>query len=387
MKLIEVTHPSLENRFLELSRQFYAGEPAYIQPLDKDIRLVFDPEKNKRFKDGEAIRWILEDDQGLLIGRVAAFTSKSMSRAHDQPTGGMGFFECIDNQEAANVLFDAAKNWLQERGMEAMDGPINFGDRNNWWGLLVDGFYEPNYQMHYNYFYYQKLFENYGFKTLFKQYTYKRPMGGEVGIDEKMYQRGEITLSDPDYTFRHLTRSEYRKLPEYFLEVYNKAWVGHKGVKPMSKLQAEATFKQMKPVADMKLIWFAFYKEKPIAFFISMPELNQLFKHLNGKWNIWSKLKLYYLLKTNACKKALGIVFGVVPEHQRKGVESALVIAYTRMAWKKNFQYNDFEMNWIGDFNPKMMRVVEQIGGKLHKTHITYRMLFNETNEEQKKNE
>lgn len=387
MKLIEVTHPSLENRFLELSRQLYAGEHSYIQPLDKDIRLVFDPEKNKRFKDGEAIRWILEDDQGLLIGRVAAFTSKSMARAHDQPTGGMGFFECIDKQDAADILFDAAKEWLQERGMEAMDGPINFGDRNNWWGLLVDGFYEPNYQMPYNYPYYQKLFENYGFKTLFKQYTYKRPMGGEVGIDEKMYERGELTLADPDYTFRHLTRAEYAKLPEYFLEVYNKAWVGHKGVKPMSKLQAEATFKQMKPIADMKLIWFAFYKGKPIAFFISMPELNQLFKHLNGKWNIWSKLKLYYLLKTNACKKALGIVFGVVPEHQRKGVESALVIAYTKMAWKKNFQYNDFEMNWIGDFNPKMMRVVEQIGGKLHKTHITYRLLFNKTNEEQKKNE
>ena len=119
-----------------------------------------------------------------------------------------------------------------------------------------------------------------------------------------------------------------------------------------------------------------------MAFFISIPELNELYKHLNGQWNLWSKLKFLYLLKTGKCKTGLGIVFGVVPEHQKKGVEGGLVISFVKkMAWKDGFRYNDIEMNWIGDFNPKMIRVVEQIGGQKYKTHITYRKLFDETKE------
>jgi hypothetical protein len=107
-----------------------------------------------------------------------------------------------------------------------------------------------------------------------------------------------------------------------------------------------------------------------------------LYKHLNGQWNLWAKLKFLYMLKTGACKKALGIVFGVVPTHQKKGVEGGLVVSYVnKMAWKEGFPYKDIEMNWIGDFNPKMMRVVEQIGGEIAKTHITYRKLFDETKE------
>ena len=79
----------------------------------------------------------------------------------------------------------------------------------------------------------------------------------------------------------------------------------------------------MKPIVDLKLLWFAFYKNEPVAFFISMPELNQLYKHLSGQWNLISKLRFLYLLKTGACKKGLGVVFGVVPQHQRKGLEGS----------------------------------------------------------------
>lgn len=381
MKLVEVNDKSTEKQFLLLPVRLYKDEENWIRPLDKDIKAVFDPQKNKNYRQGEAIRWILQDDRGQTIGRIAAFFIKKISEAQEQPTGGVGFFECINDQTAAFKLFDVAKAWLEERGMEAMDGPINFGDRNNWWGLLVDGFYEPNYQMPYNFKYYQKLFEAYGFKEYFQQYTYQRPMGSEVELTDRFYEKADITLNDPDYEFRSITKNEFDKSHEYFQTVYNKAWAGHSGVKPMTKQQAFLTFKTLKPIADVRLVWFAFYKGEPVAFFISIPELNQLYKHLGGKWNLWSKLKFLYLLKTGACKKALGIVFGVVPDHQKKGVEGALVVSYTKMAWGKDFAYEDFEMNWIGDFNPKMMRVVEQIGGKKHKTHITYRKLFDDTKE------
>lgn len=382
MVLTEVIDRSTEDDFIQLPVRLYKNEEAWIRPLDKDIKAIFDPEKNKNFRNGEAIRWILKNDNGQVIGRIAAFIIKKVSEAQDQPTGGIGFFECIDDQKAAFMLFDAGKKWLEGRGMEAMDGPINFGDRNNWWGLLVEGYTEPNYQMPYNFAYYQALFEAYGFKEYFKQFTYKRPVGKEVGFNDRFYEKANASLNDPDYEFRHITKSEFKKSHLYFLKVYNEAWAGHSGVKAMTEAQAKNTFKQLKPIADVQLIWFAFYKGEPVAFFISIPELNQLYKHLNGQWNLWSKLKFLYMLKTGACKKALGIVFGVVPKHQKKGVEGGLVVSYVnKMAWKEGFPYLDIEMNWIGDFNPKMMRVVEQIGGEIAKTHITYRKLFDETKE------
>ena len=80
----------------------------------------------------------------------------------------MGFFECINDQESADLLFDTAKTWLINRGMEAMDGPINFGETDKYWGLLVDGFTHPSYEISYNHCYYQELFENYGFRTYYK---------------------------------------------------------------------------------------------------------------------------------------------------------------------------------------------------------------------------
>ena len=207
-------------------------------------------------------------------------------------------------------------------------------------------------------------------------------MGSEVGLTNRFFQRAQTTLNNPDYDFRHIMKKEYSIVHNYFLQVYNKAWAGHGGVKAMDIKVAKTLFKQMKPIVDLKLLWFAFYKNEPVAFFISMPELNQLYKHLSGQWNLISKLRFLYLLKTGACKKGLGVVFGVVPQHQRKGLEGALVVSFLqKIAWKKGFRYKDIEMNWIGDFNPKMIRVVEQVGGQLYKTHITYRYLFDRTKE------
>lgn len=382
MTLVEVTNKQTEKEFIQLPVRLYKDEKNWIRPLDKDIVAIFDPAQNKNFRTGEAIRWILKNEAGEVIGRIAAFVNGKTAHTHDQPTGGLGFFECENDQEAANTLFDKGVEWLKSKGMEAVDGPINFGDRNSWWGLLVEGFVEPNFQMPYNFSYYQQLFEQYGFQVYFKQYTYVRPFGSEVDFMPRFYERAQVTLDNPDYEFRHIKRGEFDKAHIYFHNVYNKAWAGHSGVKPMSLEQANKLFKTLKAIADKRLIWFAFYKDEAVAMFISMPDMNQIFKHLNGQWNLMSKIKTFYMLKTGACKKGLGIIFGVVPEHQKKGVEGALVVNYVKkMAWKKGFPYKDIEMNWIGDFNPKMMRVVEHIGGEILKTHITYRKLFDDTKE------
>jgi len=186
MELLEVVDAKTARLFIEANVEINKTLPNYIRPLDKDVNEVFDKNKNKTFKSGECARWILKDKEDKLIGRIAAFTNKKYKNKGDEmPVGGIGFFDCIKNQDAADMLFDVAKHWLLQRGMGAMDGPINFGERDRWWGLVVEGFMEPMYGMNFNPPYYKELFENYGFKTFFNQVCFG--LDPTKQMSDKMY--------------------------------------------------------------------------------------------------------------------------------------------------------------------------------------------------------
>lgn len=379
MRMQEVVSPADKKEFLQFPLSIYKGMNAWIQPLNQDVESVFDPTKNKTFKHGECARWLLKNGQGTTIGRIAAFVNqKNALKGNDQPTGGIGFFECVEDRDAAFFMFDHCKRWLQQRGMEAMDGPINFGSRDRWWGLLVDGYQrEPNYQCNYNPPYYKDFFEAYGFQVYFKQFTYARKT--IEPLSPKLAHKAELVGKDPDYQFRYLHKDEIPKLGEYIREVYNKAWANRAENPEITSPQAALIVKQMKPILDNKLLFFGFYKGTPVGFFLSLPEINQIFRYVNGNLNWWGKLKFVFYRWRKVNTKAFGILFGVVPDHQGKGVDGAMIEA-ARVLWQGDYKrYEDYEMNWIGDFNPKMINVVEQVGGFVSKTHITYRKLFDET--------
>lgn len=371
----------LVEAFHAFAVQLYADNPFWIRPLDDDIEKLFDANKNELFKEGgEAVRWLAYDAQHQVVGRIAAFVNPRTKNENELQVGGIGFFECVDNQEIANGLFDKAKQWLSENGCNAMDGPINFGERDTWWGLLVNPFdLEPTYGMHYHHDYYQKLFENYGFKDYFQQYTYWSKLDKtylKENINHRIFSRAEAIFKTEGYDFRRIDKRQLDKFAEDFRTVYNKAWAKHLSTGEMTKARAAQIMQRMKPILEPDLMWFGYYNNEPIAFFLSLPELNQLFKHVNGQLNFIGKLKfLYYkMLKIN--RKAFGVIFGVIPEFQGKGVESAMGLAPTRVFWQSGFQYQEMELNWIGDFNPKMLAMTRLMGVKKHKTYITYRYLF-----------
>ncbi|MEW5845595.1 MAG: hypothetical protein AB1777_04935 [Bacteroidota bacterium] len=373
--LKEVNSNPTRRDFLEFPVSLYSDYPNWIRPLDVDIENVFNPKVNKHFRHGEAIRWVLYQNDKP-IGRIAAFYDREIARNSEQPTGGVGFFECINNQQAANLLFDTAKEWLKTRGMEAMDGPINFGDRDRWWGLLVDGDFPPNYCMDYHLPYYRNLFENYGFKPYFHQFTYHRLVNSE-NVDPIVWEKAERIARNPSYTITTISKKNLKKFAEDFRTIYNNAWGRYTGVKKITEAHAMALMKTMKPIIDPDLMYFAYYEGEPIGFFIMVPDLNQVVRHLNGKFDIFSKLYFLYLLKVKkVCTKAIGLIFGIVPKHQGKGVEGALVNEFAKRALAPGFRYTELELNWIGDFNPTMRRVAEQIGARVRKTHITYRYMF-----------
>ena len=379
MQLTEVTDQHLSRAFIQVNVLINRNDPNYIRPLDKDINAVFDPKKNKALRHASITRWILKKDNGELIGRIAAFTNKKYRNKGDEgPVGGIGFFDCINDQQAAEKLFDVAKHWLLQRGIQAMDGPINCGERDRWWGLLVEGFTPPSYCTTYNQPYYQQLWENYGFKLYFNQICFALKVSDKV--QQKFYDRHAAISQNPDIVARPIEKSKLEKYAADFTTVYNKAWAGHGGLKELKKELVLKMFKQMKPVMDEKIIWFTYNKEEPIALWVNLPDLNQWFKYLDGRFDLLGKLKFLWIKATKKCTRFTGLVFGVVPEWQGTGVDSYMIMEGAKVIQGQHL-YEDYEMQWIGDFNPKMINIALGLGTYRSRRLITYRYLFDRTKE------
>jgi hypothetical protein len=276
------------------------------------------------------------------------------------------------------MLFDVGKHWLMQRGMEAMDGPINFGERDRWWGLVVEGFKPPIYLMNYNLPYYQDLFENYGFKNFYNQICWY--MSVDTQLNERFREQAEKYNHLPEYKVVHIHKKDLKKFASDFCEVYNKAWSRHEGNKQMSKEVAFKMFKNMKPVIDENLIWFVYYNNQPIAFWINLPELNQIFKYFHGRFGLIEKLRLLWMRKKGLNDKFTGIVFGVIPEYQGKGVDYYMIFEAAKIIQHKT-RYKELELQWQGDFNPKILNISKHIGGEHSRTLTTYRYLFDRTKE------
>jgi hypothetical protein len=366
-QLISIDEKAAAKEFIDFPKRLYKGDANYIMPLDVDIEQVFDPAFNKAFENGACKRWLLKDN-GNTIGRIAAFYSKIETTG--VITGACGFFESIDDFDAASQLFDAAKLWLLENQCEYMDGPVNFGDRDSFWGLMVEGFASPSYRENYNFPYYRSLFERYGFTPEIGQTT--SLIEKESFNFERFSKLATRVMNNPAYTFDYIHKDNLEKYAKDFIEIYNQAWAFHENFVPMTMDKIMVRMKQMKPILIEELNVFAYHDGKPVGFYINVLDVNQIFKHVNGKMNLLGKLKFLYY--KGFVKRVRGIVFGVIPTHHNLGIEVAMIMHFRAALIKDRFNQN--ELAWVGDFNPKMLSMFESMGAKPVKKHITYRYNF-----------
>jgi len=373
MQLIEVITASHKKQFFDLSFDIYRSDPNWVCPLQNDIEAVFDPQKNNFFNFGKCIRWILVNEHGKAIGRIAAFINFKKAYLDPLPTGGCGFFECIDDQLAANTLFDKAKDWLTQNEMKAMIGPVNFGENDMWWGLLIEGFKPPFYGMNYNPPYYRRLFEVYGFKIKYEQIS--NSIDIRKGLPEKVAKIADWVSKRKGNSFEYLNPKRIDKYASDFKEIYNDAWKDFENFTGVTEETIRETIVKIKPVMDPKLIWFAYVDNEPASFTMILPDTNELIKGLNGRLDLVGKLQFVWNKLTIKHTRMRAVIMGTKERYRNLGLESAMFMKlqeYTRPL----LHYKELELSWVGDFNAKMLSVHHTIGATFSKKHATYHLAF-----------
>jgi hypothetical protein len=351
--------------FIRLPWEIYTGDRYWVPPLIKDLLSKFSP--THPFRLHSEMILLLAKRGAQVVGRIAGIIDHHYTKFHQEKVGFFGFFESTADAEVAETLLSKVGTWLKERGMEKMIGPMN-PSTNDECGLLVDGFdTSPCLMMPYNPQYYPSLLEGFGLKKVMDLYAYWLEESFFLGnrltrITERLIKR-EPQLRVRPINLRHL--DEELKIVK---EIYNRAWSKNWGFVPLTEEEIDDLAKNLKPLIVPDLVLFAYWGEEPIGFSVSLPDYNEVLKHLNGKVGLLGGLKfLYYSRKI---RKIRTMLLGVKHAFQKKGVEGLLYIETFKRGIKKG--YFQAECSWILENNVLMQHGIEAMGGKRYKIYRIY---------------
>ncbi|MDZ7272294.1 MAG: hypothetical protein ONB17_11820 [candidate division KSB1 bacterium] len=353
------------DRFVKLPWSIYRGNPYWVPPLIVDVRKLLDRKKNPFFQHSEAEYFLAERD-GLVVGRIAAIVNDNHNKFHNEKTGFFGFFECINDQEVANALFDAAASWLRNKGMEIMRGPMN-PSTNDTIGLLLDAYDKPPViMMTYNPPYYVDLVNGYGMTKVMDVYAYW--MDASQPLPEKLIRVTEKVRTKEGLQFRSINMKDFWGEVDRIHQIYNKAWSYNWGFVPMTTEEFHHLAKDLKSVVDPDLAFIAEMNGQPVGFCLTLPDFNQALHKINGRLLPFGIFKLlYYARKIN---QARVITMGVIREYQKRGIDGLFYLETYRRAVAKGYKGGEF--SWVLENNVMMRRTAEMMGGKIYKTYRIY---------------
>ncbi len=362
-----VTTDDERKKFIEFPYQHYADNDVWVPPLRMDQKKLINTEKNPFFDNAEMALFIAEHN-GEIAGRISAVVDHRYNEHHGTKTGHFGFFECIDNQQTANLLFRVASDWLREKGMKDVLGPASPGMMDTI-GLLVDNFdKQPYLLMPYNKPYYEKLINNAGFEEEMDLLAF---YVNREDIDLTRFERALdiVYKRNPGLKIREVNMKKLNEEVEIVRNIYNQAWKDNWGFLPLTYDELQHTAKDFKMILDTDFAHIAEIDGKPVAFSIALLDYNQLFKEMNGNLFPFGIFKfLFGKKKIDRLRTAL---LGVIPEYRGKGIDALL----TQKAIEKGLPrgLTQSEISWVLGNNTEMIRLAERIGGSLDKTYKMYR--------------
>jgi hypothetical protein len=361
-------------RFIDLPYDLYRENPYWVPPLRQDLAHVLNRNRNAFFEHGDIQPYLAEDASGKVVGRIAAIVNGMHLKKYDDQNGFFGFFECVEQYEVAEALLSTAGAWLDQQGMAGMIGPAN-PSLNESAGLLVQGFdREPSIMMPYNHAFYKPYFERYGLArvmTMWAYYVHKKYVK-----TDKLKRGSEIVLRrNPGLTVRKLDMNRFEEETHAILQIYREAWEKNWGNVPMTDAEFARLAKDLKQIADPNIVFILELNGEPVAFSISLPNLNQILKRVPDgrlfpsglpKLLLYGKLGMIY-----ECRTAL---MGTLQKYQGRGFDAILNLATIEEGPRHG--YDASEMSWILDSNEVMKNALASIGGVVDKEYGMYQIRF-----------
>jgi hypothetical protein len=351
--------------FIRFPWKIYQGDRYWVPPLTKDQLQKFNP--NHPFLSHSEMILLLARQGEQIAGRIAGIIDRNYIEFHQEKVGFFGFFESMNDREVSEALFSRARGWLKERGMEKMMGPMS-PSTNDECGLLVDGFdFSPCLMMPYNPLYYSSLLEGFGLKKAKDLYAYLLEKS-TFSLDRLARITGRLVKKEPKLRVRPINLRRFDEELKIVKEIYNQAWSRNWGFVPLTEAEIDDLAKNLKPLVVPDLVLFGYWEDEPVGFSVSLPDYNQVLKHLNGKLGPLGILKfLYFSRKIRIIRVML---LGVKQSFQKRGVEGLLYIETFKRGISKG--YVGAECSWILEDNILMQRGIEAMGGKLYKTYRIY---------------
>jgi hypothetical protein len=363
IKIKKVETKSDLNAFIKCQWNFYKNDPYWVPPLLMERKTLLSKEKNPFFKNAEADYFIAYRNNEI-VGRIAAIKNDMHLKYHNDNSGFFGFFECNNDQEVANALFDTAKQWLKEKGLSRMLGPAN-PSSNDEWGMLLEGFDDPpRLLMTYNPKYYLDLCSNYGMTKAKDLLAYKLENHKVMG-SEKLKRVQQIARDRYKLKISQLDMKNFAKELEKVKFVYNKAWAPNWGFIPMTDEQIDAMAKDLKPLVEPSLVLFGEIDNQLVGFALVMLDYNHIFKQMNGRLLPFNFLKLF--TKKKEIKWARIITLGLIPEQQKKGLDAVFYWEIVNRAHNVGIDLG--EASWVLEDNEMMNRGAVVMGGDPYKKY------------------
>ncbi len=343
----------------------YRGDPHWVLPLLMDRRKLIDRKSNPFYRHSTLALWLAERE-GKIVGRIGAIVNENHIREHNEKVGFFGFFECLDDQEAASALFQAACAWLKEQGMEAVRGPAN-PSVNDEYGLLVDGFeHPPVILMTYNPPYYARLIEGAGFAKVKDLYAYR--LRSELVFTDRLVRGAEIVRKRTGVTVRTIDMKNFNAEVGIVRDLYTRGWERNWGEVPMTEEEFAALAKDLKMAVDPRIVVIAELKGKPVGFGLALPDYNQIL--INNRRGYLLPALVRMVLFKNRVNFCRILVLGVLPEYLNSGIGALLFYEVGRRSVEAGYPAG--EASWVLEDNVLMTRGAQMMNGDRYKTYRLY---------------
>lgn len=365
MKIVPVRTKKDSEYFVEFPFQLYRNDSNWVPPLRKEIEKVFHRQSNP-FLEHAVIERFLCADGSRVLGRIAAIIDDNHNQFHNERTAFFGFFESVHDVNVAAILMDAVKDWVKAKGMERLRGPMN-PSINAECAFLLEGFDSaPVIMMPYNPPYYIELMETLGFHKAKDLYAFYKD--NTKGIPDRFERACEVIRKRTGVTVRPINMKKVNDEVQIIKKIYNEAWEKNWGAVPMTDAEMDEMAKFLKPLAIPDLVLFAEIDGQPVGVSITIPDYNQVLKHLNGTLGMAGLAKFaYYRRKITGLR---AFVFGVLKEFRHAGLHVVLYYETEKAGARHGFQ--NCELSWNLEDNHEINSFDTALGGVIYKKYRIY---------------